>query len=98
MVFQKAHYWLRQPSHRVISHLAGELGVTVLQEPGGPATQPLQAPAVSPTPRFPAERPDLDHGGIGEHPDSPRSRRVPPAGSPPPPYPGRSLLLAGGMA
>lgn len=45
MVFQKAHYWLRQPSHRVIAHLAGELGVTVPQS--------LQTPAVSPTPRFP---------------------------------------------
>ncbi|MGH3839178.1 MAG: hypothetical protein ACRDSF_26300 [Pseudonocardiaceae bacterium] len=35
---------------------------------GDLSTQPLQTPAVSPTPRFPAGRPDLDHGGAGEHP------------------------------
>lgn len=56
-------------------------------------TQPLQAPAVSPTPRFPAGRPDRDHGGAGEHT---WPRRVPPEDPPPPPS-GWSLLLAGGI-
>lgn len=32
MVLRKARYWLRQPSHRVITHLASELGVTVPQQ------------------------------------------------------------------
>lgn len=81
---QKAHYWLRQPTHRVQAHLASELGVNIQQlsdaadpevtdvlrriEPdvGDPPTQPLQTPAVPPTPRSPAGWPDLDHGGVGE--------------------------------
>lgn len=118
MVFQKAHYWLRLPSHRVIIHLASDLGVNVPQlsdvadpdatdvlprielETGDPPTQSLQTPAVSPTPRFPAGRPDLDHGGAGAHPDGPRSRRVPPVNPPPRPHSDGSLLLVGvgGMA
>ncbi|MGQ0718692.1 MAG: hypothetical protein ACT4NP_15560 [Pseudonocardiales bacterium] len=116
MVFVKAHYWLRQPTHQVQAHLASELGVNIPQppdaadpeatdvlprielEPGDPPTQPLQTPAAPPIPRFPAGRPDLDHGGAGVHSDSPRLRRVPPGDPPPPPHSGRSLLLAGGMA
>ncbi|MGH4009351.1 MAG: hypothetical protein ACRDTH_14565 [Pseudonocardiaceae bacterium] len=61
-----------------------------------PATDPLQTPAIPPTPTAQAGRPELDHGGIGEHPDSPRSRRGP--SDSPSPGPGRSLLLTGAIA
>jgi hypothetical protein len=63
MVYVKAHYWLRQPAHRVQTHLAGELGIDLTTPPGAaapddtavlpkvmddPATEPLQTPATSP--------------------------------------------------
>jgi hypothetical protein len=62
-----------------------------------PPTDPLPAPAIPPTSTAPAERPELDHGGIGDNPDGLRSRRVPPEHPPPPPQPDRSLLLTGGI-
>ncbi|MGH8574850.1 MAG: hypothetical protein ACREX8_20135 [Gammaproteobacteria bacterium] len=34
VVFLQAHYWLRQPAHRVQAHLASELGVDVAPPPG----------------------------------------------------------------
>ncbi len=34
LVLQKAHYWLRQPTHRLQAHLASELGVDVPSAPG----------------------------------------------------------------
>lgn len=41
-------------------------------------TEPLRTPAVPSTPTAQAGRPDLTHGGAGDDPDGPRSRRVPP--------------------
>ncbi|MGQ0718320.1 MAG: hypothetical protein ACT4NP_13630 [Pseudonocardiales bacterium] len=111
MVFQKAHYWLRQPAHRLQAHLASELGVDLPPLPDAadpeatevlprvepdlsePPTYPLQTPAIPPTPTARAGRPELDHGGAGEHPDSLRPRRGP--SDNPSPGPGRSLLLTG---
>lgn len=116
MVFQKAHYWLRQPAPRLQAHLASELGVDLPPVPDAadpestevlprvepdlsdPPTDPLQTPAVSPTPRFQARRPELDHGGAGETPDTPRFRRVPPDNPAPAHDLGMSLLLTAQMA
>ncbi len=62
---------------------------------GDPPTQPLQTPAVPPTPTASVGRPDPAHGGAGDDsPDSPRPRRAPPE-HPPPPHSGRSPLLTG---
>lgn len=62
MVFLKTHYWLRQPTHAVITHLASEWGVDVPASPDtaspentevlpkvvdDPPTDRLQTPAVS---------------------------------------------------
>ncbi|MGH3872719.1 MAG: hypothetical protein ACRDSR_14620 [Pseudonocardiaceae bacterium] len=55
----------------------------------------LQTPVVSPTPRFQAGRPELDHGGAQETPERPLPRRGP--SGDPLPGPGRSLLLTGAM-
>lgn len=61
VVFRKARYWLRQPTHRVQAHLAAELGVDLMAPPGAadpeatevrpviagdPPTDPVQTPAV----------------------------------------------------
>ncbi len=116
VVFRKAHYWLRQPTHRVLAHLAGEWGVDLAPLPevadpeatevlprvepdlSDPPTDPLQTPAIPPTPTAQAGWPDRDHGGAeehpGEHPESPRPRRGP--SEDPALGPGRSPLLAGG--
>ncbi|MGH3934554.1 MAG: hypothetical protein ACRDS1_06185 [Pseudonocardiaceae bacterium] len=91
MVFQQAHYWLRQPTDRVITHLASEWGVDVLALPGATGlagtkvpsrvaddspTDYLQTPAVPPASNAALGRPDRDHGGVGERTDSPRFRRI----------------------
>ncbi len=64
-----------------------------------PSIEPLQTPAVPSLlpPRGPrgAGRPDRDHGGVGDAPESPRPRRGP--SEDPPPGPGRSPLLTGGI-
>lgn len=67
VVFRKARYWLRQPTHRVQAHLAAELGVDLTAPPGAadpeaievlpviadnPPTDPWQTPAV-PSPLAP---------------------------------------------
>lgn len=113
MVFQKAHYWLRQPGHRLQAHLASELDVDLPPLPDAadpeatevlprvepdlsdPPTDLLQTPAIPPTPTAQAGRPELDHGGAGEHPERRRPRRGP--SDNPSQDPGRSLLLTGAM-
>lgn len=64
-----------------------------------PSTEPLQTPAVpsSLPPRGPrgAGRPDRDHGGVGNAPESPRPRCGP--SEDPLPSPGRSSLRTGGI-
>lgn len=67
-------------------------------------SQLAQSPAASFPPPLPdgglppAGRPDPDHGGTGEHPGLPRSRRGPSDDPEPPPGHGRALLLTGGAA
>ncbi|HSL08652.1 MAG TPA: hypothetical protein VK887_11875 [Pseudonocardiaceae bacterium] len=85
-VYVKAHYWLRQPTDRMQAHLAAELGVDVPAPPGvadpeatevlprvadDPPTDPLQTPAVPPSPIPPAGQSDPDHGGAGDGPRAP---------------------------
>ena len=36
LVYVQAHYWLRQPAHRVQAHLAGELGMDPRRHPVWP--------------------------------------------------------------
>lgn len=107
-VFQKAHYWLRQPTHQVQAHLASELGVDiaaplgaadpeatnmlrrVVLDLGKPPADPIRTSAISPTPRFQAGWPELDHSGTGERPDRSWPRRVP--SEDPSPSPGGAVL------
>jgi hypothetical protein len=64
---------------------------------GEPRIDPPQTPAVpSALPVREAGGLDPTHGGTGVHPDGPRFRRVPPPDGPPP-SPGRSLVITGGM-
>lgn len=86
------------------SATSGQLGDTdvlprVEPDPSDRRTGPRQTPVVSPPlppRRFPrAGRPDQDHGGVGGARESPRLRRGP--SEDPPPSPGRSPLLTGGI-
>lgn len=83
-----AHLYLRESGEFLLSHLARELGMTT---PQTPAVSPPLPPRGFPR----AGRPAPDHGGAGERPERPRSRRDPPddqlgAGS--------SLVVVGGAA
>lgn len=86
----------RDSGSRLTDPDATEVLPRIEPDVGDLPTQSLQTPAVSPIPPFPARRPDRDHGGVGEHTDCPRPRRVPPE-DPLPPLSGRSLLLTGGI-
>ncbi|MCA1672592.1 MAG: hypothetical protein LC799_10440, partial [Actinobacteria bacterium] len=78
---------------------------TFVDDPDDPPTA-LQSPVVSSPPFLPggfprARRPDADHGEAGERPERFRLRRGPSEdadGAEPPPGPGGSLLLTGGVA
>ncbi|HKR51962.1 MAG TPA: hypothetical protein VJT72_20770 [Pseudonocardiaceae bacterium] len=57
MIYQKAHYWLRQPTHLLQAHLAGELGVNLpplpdAADPEATAVLPVVAddPPIVPSP------------------------------------------------
>jgi hypothetical protein len=52
LVYVEAHYWLRQPTHRLQVHLASELGVDIPSVPGTAdpdATEVLPRVADDPT-------------------------------------------------
>jgi hypothetical protein len=86
LVYVKAHYWLRQPTDRIQTHLATELGVDVPAPPGvvdpeatevlprvadDPPADSLPTPAVPSAPIPPAEQSDPGHGGAGDDPRAP---------------------------
>jgi len=72
-VYVKAVLWLRQPEEVLRRLLAHELGLVA---PAPPA-DPLPTSAVPSSPLPPAGRPDPDHGGAGDDPESTRFRRGP---------------------
>jgi hypothetical protein len=72
-VYVKAALWLRQPEDVLRRLLAHELGLAA----AAPSADSLLTPAVPSAPIPPAGQPDPDHGGAGDDPESPRSRRGP---------------------
>jgi hypothetical protein len=72
-VYVKAALWLRQPEEVLRRLLTHELGMAALTPP----VDPLPTPAVPSAPIPPAGQPDPGHGGTGDDPESPRSRRGP---------------------
>lgn len=94
-VFVAACFYLHQPDHVLLSHLASELQ-QANQAPGGVADPHTthERPRVAAEPSLA----DPDHGGAGEPTTTrrPRSRRAPPPEEQAPPNSGRSLVVTAG--